>query len=801
MARSIRPDVFALIGVAVILGGRFSTAAAGSKEPPASDAAAPKNHQPDAPNAPASDRPTSFALPGEDPPMPFVPLHPRTVEDRKRVEALTAFSVARALEDQRSWSEAIALLDQALKLDPNSVTILRRLSRLCFVLGRTDQGIDYCKHVLEVDPGDTDTITRLVTYYNTRKNDVAGAEAILKDVLANPRLEKKAPGRLIAEFELGKLYAGKLKQVDKAADCFAKVVEALDDKTANGLSQVDHRRILGGDEAAAYQGFGEAFLLAKRYDLAVKSFERGLGYDAEDPQIPLLLGETLLKTNKPEQAFAQVEHFLKRQPQGVEGYELLAKILTALKRENEITPRLEEAARIDSKNVGLQYALADRYREIGQIDRAEALYKTLLASQPNVQGYGALAASLFKRRRAEELLKVIEQAISRPGGLEAVQEPIDGIVKDSQLADQVLDAGLKLLSAVPPALEGNGVRILTYITTKTGKFDKFLPIQQLLLKQNPSPQSYKEALSIFFALKKFNVGAALYEEFLAKYPGERNARNLVDLAKFLRLADKPEPAVAVAREAVKLDPNQPESLIQLALVLSSVGKLDEAIDVLAAAAKKDPANPALGSILGSLLSQSGRNEEAITLFKAMIDKFPNNDEVLRIARSSLSVAYVNLGDYVKGEAELESLLERNPEEPGVNNDLGYLYADQGKNLEKAEVMIRKALQEDPDRAAYLDSLGWVLFKRGKFKEAVEPLEMAVKQSSEDIATDATVFEHLGDVYFQLQQNSKAKSAWNSAEKAATKSAPSDKRLPEIRKKLQSLEKLGQVPKPSDGKTP
>ena len=38
----------------------------------------------------------------------------------------------------------------------------------------------------------------------------------------------------------------------------------------------------------------------------------------------------------------------------------------------------------------------------------------------------------------------------------------------------------------------------------------------------------------------------------------------------------------------------------------------------------------------------------------------------------------------------------NPDEAGPNNDLGYLYAEQGKNLEKAESMIRKALQERPD---------------------------------------------------------------------------------------------------------
>ena len=86
-----------------------------------------------------------------------------------------------------------------------------------------------------------------------------------------------------------------------------------------------------------------------------------------------------------------------------------------------------------------------------------------------------------------------------------------------------------------------------------------------------------------------------------------------------------------------------------------------------------------------------------------------------------------MGDYAKGEAELEILLQRNPDEAGPNNDLGYLYAEQGKNLEKAEAMIRKALQEEPENSAYLDSLGWVLFKRGKVKEALETLKKAAER--------------------------------------------------------------------------
>lgn len=791
MVRSIRFYVVGLTYILIAAAAPAARAQSSKVEEPK-----PKAEKPDA-NA---DRSTLFTLPGEDPPRPFVPLHPRTVEERKHLDATVAFSVARALEDRRKWSEAIDLLEQALKLEPDSVTVLRRLSALCFALGRTEQGVTYSKRVLETEPGDTATITRLVSYYKNR-NDVAGAESVLNDVLANPKLDKHAAGRLVADYELGKLYAGRLKRPDKAADAFARVMEALDDKAANGLSQADQNRVLGGDEASAYQEFGDAFAKAERYDLAAKAFERGLVYEPDDPTLPLRLAETLLKQNKGNEALARVEAFLKRQPQDMEGYELQAKILTSLKREAEITPRLEEAAKADSKNVALQYLLADRYREIGQVERAEAMYKSLLAAQPTAQGYGALAATLFRRKKAEDLLKVLEQAVTRPGGLDAVQEQVKGVVDDPEMADKMLTAGLKLYSADPPELDRPGLSVLSFIATRANKLDKLLPIQKLSLKRNPTPQGYKEVVLILDGLKKFGEAIATIDEMLAKFPEERNAGMLAELSKDYRLADRLDDAVKAGREALKLDPNSLDALVQLNAALSQTGKADEAADLLRAAIKKDPANPLLAALLGDLLAKAGRNEEALTLFKGMLDKFPNNDEVIRTARSNLSIIYVNMGDYAKGEAELEALLERNADDAGVNNDLGYLYADQGKNLEKAEAMIRKAVQEDSDNTAYLDSLGWVLFKRGKVKEALEPLEKAAKQLSETSSSDATIFEHLGDVYFQLQDAAKAKSAWASAEKAAAKAVPPDKRLPEIRKKLQSLEKLGLIPKASSGANP
>ena len=69
-----------------------------------------------------------------------------------------------------------------------------------------------------------------------KRGEPEAAEKLLKEVLANPKLPSHSPGRLVAEYELGRLYATRLKQLDKAADAYAKVIDDLDDKSANRLS-------------------------------------------------------------------------------------------------------------------------------------------------------------------------------------------------------------------------------------------------------------------------------------------------------------------------------------------------------------------------------------------------------------------------------------------------------------------------------------------------------------------------------------------------------------------------------------
>jgi tetratricopeptide (TPR) repeat protein len=744
--------------------------------------------------------------PLEDEPQSFVPLHPRTVADQREIEALQDYAAARSLEDRRMFNEAIDLLKKALEKDPDSLPVLRRLSWLCLARGQDKQAIEYSRRAIEADPNETSTIRRLERYYE-RQNDANALESLLTSILANPKLDKKSAGYLLVEHDLGMLYRLKYQQLppndpavpklaEKAADAFAEVVKGLDEKGANRLSVADQKRILG-DEANSYLAFGETFLQVKRHDLAVKAFQHGLVYDPDHPQLPFRLAEALLQAGRSNEALEQVEQLVKQHPPQREPYDLLARTLIALGRKDEVIPRLEALVKEDPKNSSVQYVLAERYGEAGQREKAAELFTKLIREEPILHDFGAVAAWYLTEKKTEPLIHLLGQAVERRD-LKQIEPTVEKIASDRAYAAEMLETGLKMLEADPPRLTDASRKVLAYIATKAKLADKYLPIVRLVLKRDPNPSDYADLVDTLGDLEKYAEAVAALEEMLAKYPNRRNYQALIQLGRLRSAAGQHDAALEALREAEKLEPNNPDLTRMVCFVLEKAGKYDEALERARGLLKLDPANPDYNILYGYLLTRAGKEDDALAFWKDVLERYPNNDDLVKLARSNLSIIYVNRDDYVRGEAELEILYQKDPDDAGVNNDLGYLYADQGKNLEKAEAMIRKAVSEDPDRAAYLDSLGWVLFKRGRIQEALEPLEKAASLLD---GADPTIQDHLGDVYFQLKQYGKARKVWEKAEKLAAEAKPPDKRLPEIRKKLESLKKLETAPQTNDGSNP
>src|SRR5207237_5623825 len=183
------------------------------------------------------------------------------------------------------------------------------------------------------------------------------------------------------------------------------------------------------------------------------------------------------------------------------------------------------------------------------------------------------------------------------------------------------------------------------------------------------------------------------------------------------------------------------------------------------------------------------------------DRFAEPDEVKRI-RLVLANVYADSRQFEKAEALLWAALELAPDDATVHNALGYHLADQGRKLDEAERLIRRALELDrtekrrkkemlaseEENAAFLDSLGWVLFRKGRLTEARDWLQKAC--ALPEGGGDPVVWDHLGDVYARLGSIAEAKAAWEKARSwyAVERRSQDDARGAEVRRKLERLKK-------------
>ncbi len=245
---------------------------------------------------------------------------------------------------------------------------------------------------------------------------------------------------------------------------------------------------------------------------------------------------------------------------------------------------------------------------------------------------------------------------------------------------------------------------------------------------------------------------------------------------------KVKEATQELKTAAELNPEDLQAHYILALVYSSEQDFDKAAGeyetILKHFSKLDPKNVEVYSYLGQLYYSQKKYDKAIEQFQYILTLEPKNAEVLFM----LGSVYLDTNDRKKAVGYFKKTVEIDPEHQNGLNSLGYMYAEDGVNLDEAVTMIKKALELDPDNGAYLDSLGWAYFKKGMNKEALDYLTKA-----STLYKDPVIFDHLGDIYYKLNQVENAEKSW----KKSLELLPSQE---SVRKKLAGMGKDQQVSK-------
>ncbi len=143
----------------------------------------------------------------------------------------------------------------------------------------------------------------------------------------------------------------------------------------------------------------------------------------------------------------------------------------------------------------------------------------------------------------------------------------------------------------------------------------------------------------------------------------------------------------------------------------------------------------------------------------------------------LGAAYERNRQLDRAEQAFRRTLKMDPKHADAYNYLGYMFAEEGIHLEESVTLIKKALEFEPNNGAFVDSLGWAYYKLGRLDEALRELERAVTLVQKD---DATIREHLGDVFFHKGMIAQAVDQWEQSLKLDATNAKVKEKLEQAR---------------------
>ncbi len=183
-------------------------------------------------------------------------------------------------------------------------------------------------------------------------------------------------------------------------------------------------------------------------------------------------------------------------------------------------------------------------------------------------------------------------------------------------------------------------------------------------------------------------------------------------------------------------------------------------------------------MLGSVYNVRKEYDEAIRTLRKALEFNEKNPNIW----FELGGAYERSGKYSKAAESFGVVLSLNPEDDLAANYLGYMWADQNKNLDSAKTLLEFALKNDPNNGAYLDSYGWIFYRKGDYEKAQLYIEKALEQMDDD----PIIYEHLGDIFFKRNELSEAIKAYEeSINRKSENEAQLKEKINSIRKMLQN----------------
>jgi tetratricopeptide (TPR) repeat protein len=527
--------------------------------------------------------------------------------------------------------------------------------------------------------------------------------------------------------------------------------------------------------------------------LAIEQYESILKLEPKSTENHLILGRLYMINKDLLKAEAEFKAAIQLEPTSEEAITTLAYLYNEegdSKRAVAILNAVPEAAR-----TGKLYAmLGSIYDQQKDVKAALAAYKQAATlDHDNLDALRGLAQNLMADNQPEAaLVQFLALEEADP------QDP-QAAIQASKIYQHMgkFDLALEQLRKAAP-LEPDSLEIPyneAIILSAQGKYDESAEILKKIIttttkasgKYTPQEQGnralfldrlgniYREEGRPLLALETFRK--------IADLGGEQGARGYQEIIETYREQKQWSDATKAAQEAVTKLPNDKNLKLVLATQLADEGKAEEGIQTAKALLKNTPDDRETYIGLSQIYARLKRWKDAEDAL-AQADKLSTRSEDKEYVLFLQGSMCERQKKYDLAEQKFRQVLQQDPNNTMTLNYLGYMMADRNVHLEEALELIKKALALDPQNGAYLDSLGWAYFRMGNYDQA----EANLRKASEKTPNDATVQDHLAELYAKTGRLQLAATHWEHALDEWNRSVPADvdqEDVTRVQKKLET----------------
>lgn len=497
-----------------------------------------------------------------------------------------------------------------------------------------------------------------------------------------------------------------------------------------------------------------------------------------------------------DEAFEMLNHCLAISPTAPSALYKMANYYFFLNSKDKALESLQKAVALEPDNYWYQQTLASYYQNNREYDKAIELFEQMQAQFPKSNGEllsalvglyshtGQYDKVIDALTRLEELVgksEAISMEKSRNyllmGNQEGAFSEIESLMAEYPenmyyrvlLADVYIDHDrlsdaeslLRQVLAEEPDNASAKITLTQYYRQQGDTVNYRAAVDSVLMSDNVEDEVKVKMMIQVIGEKSDSAYVLQLFDRVMQQP-QRSAKMGHLCVQYMLAHHQPEASVRpVLLSMLEVEPDHVQARLQLLAFAARRGDLQEMIDICMTAIDYSPEVLDFYYYGALALYRIDRLDTALEVYRKAVNQITesSNTEMVADIFAAMGDLYHELGCPVEAYHCYDSALVYMPSYILVLNNYAYYLSEEGCELDKAEQMSLRAIKAEPDNATYLDTYAWILYKQKRYAEAWEYIDKAL---SSDSQPSDVLYEHAGDIQYQLGDVLRALDYWNRA---------------------------------------